>query len=374
MNEVGFMKKATGVIAAAVAVLTLIPAQEVRAQTSNTIFPEGWDRSVRDRMFMRLGVISVNTKADSGEARDMTGPVMTVNDLLAARTLVQNMPAGRSYGLQRFHWQAVFNALFLGPIGNPTDPSQSSIPEISSGIGLGTPPGIKAKVGEGSTVALSMGYWLTEDFSWMLEAFLLAKPIEVKIYGAGTNQNGSPVGLDGKHILSTKMLPPLAVLSRHFGSAQNRIRPYVGIGATYAVLYDAKTTNVYDNYVGGKTSVSLKNAFGVGPFVGLTGRLDDKWSLNFQVGQINLKTEAKLTTRNTFITGNSLVTNDYSSIMAGAAALGNGFANNLGEDFLSNFSRLVLDATSREDFGTYTRKQEQKLRNTIVNLSVGYSF
>ncbi|MFT3858773.1 MAG: hypothetical protein QM742_15185 [Aquabacterium sp.] len=74
MKEVGFMKKATGVIAAAVAVLTVMPASEVQAQTSNTIFPAGWDRSVRDRMFMRLGAIYVNTKTDSSDAVDIDRP------------------------------------------------------------------------------------------------------------------------------------------------------------------------------------------------------------------------------------------------------------------------------------------------------------
>ena len=377
MNEVGFMKKATGVIAAAVAVLTLIPAPEVHAQTSNTIFPEGWDRSVRDRMFMRLGVISVNTKTKSSDAVDVTGPVISRQDIVNANTWkstntldgVIRGVGGSTTGFSRAEWSAI-----LGTIGllRTTDP----LPEFQNGPnkGLGTPPGVKAKVGEGSTVAMSLGYWLTDDFTWMLEAFVLAKPLEVKAYGAGTNVSGEPNGVSGKHIITTKMLPPLAVLSRHFGAKENRIRPFVGLGATYAILYDAKTTDLYDTYVGGETSVSIKSAFGVGPFVGLSGSLNDKWHVNVQVGQINLKTTATLTTKNTLVTGDSQVLNDFSPQFKEAYQFINDTYGGTGVDVSYLLSRLVAASKGQSDLGSFTRKQDQKLRNTIVNFSVGYSF
>src|SRR5690606_17447819 len=198
MKEVGFMKKATGVIAAAVALLTMLPTSEVHAQTSNTIFPEGWDKSVRNRMFMRLGVISVNTKTNASDAVDLTGPVLTRQDVQNAMFYVDSnglAPGGvlrvwdpddelnpaKFTGIPRTNggWMIALSAL-------------ETIPEFTgpNATGLGTPPGIKAKVGEASTVALSLGYWLTADYNWMLEAFLLAKPLDVKVYGAGTNTSG----------------------------------------------------------------------------------------------------------------------------------------------------------------------------------------
>jgi hypothetical protein len=108
----------------------------------------------------------------------------------------------------------------------------------------------------------------------------------------------------------------------------------------------------------------------------LSGKLGDKFSLNVQVGQIDLKTKAVLTTRNVIITSNSTVTNDYSVDMAGAADLALSNPTNY-PDFLTKFSNLIRrhgQATELQDLGTFSRKQEQKLKNTIVNVSVGYNF
>lgn len=358
----------------------VVPAV-AQAQSSNTIFPEGWDRSVRERMFMRLGYITANVKAQSSDATDMTGPVLTRADLELARTYAATLAPDDELHPSKFArpattWNPIFNPL----IGRPGRPEETFIPELMpGGPGLGTPAGIKAKVGEGRTVALSMGYWLTEDFKWALEAFLLAQPLDVKIYASGSTAQGVPLSIDGQHIISTKMLPPLAVLSRHFGQPGDRVRPFLGLGATYAVLYGERTTRLYDTYVGGKTSVTIDNAFGVGPFAGLAGKLSDNWHVNVQVGQIKLKTSAVLTSRNTFITSASSVTSDFpggEEGFPGAVSAGQRYD----PDIVTKMMKLVLRArnqangTNHTDFGSYSRKQTQQLRSTIVNVSLGYSF
>ena len=54
---------------------------------ANSIFPAGWDNSVRNRLFMRLGYTSAFTKTKSEAARDITGNVVTRDELNNAITL-----------------------------------------------------------------------------------------------------------------------------------------------------------------------------------------------------------------------------------------------------------------------------------------------
>ncbi|MFT3858774.1 MAG: hypothetical protein QM742_15190 [Aquabacterium sp.] len=88
------------------------------------------------------------------------------------------------------------------------------------------------------------------------------------------------------------------------------------------------------------------------------------------MGQIKLKTEAILTTRNTRITSASGVTEDFSEVFAGAVELG----RNADPDVVTKMMQIVALSKPGGDFGTFSRKQENKLTTTIVNLSVGYKF
>lgn len=387
MNEVGFMKKATGLIVAAVAVLTAATATEVRAQSSNTIFPEGWDKSVRDRMFMRLGYTSVHTKTDSGDAKDVTGPVVTKQQLSDAfdegqrlSVICDNDPAdpecneyfndgngGESFRLAKDNILTSLNALGYD--------------------GLGTPVGVKAKAQKMiGTPTVSLGYWLDEERTWLLEAFVLAMPMSVKIYGEGSNQ------LNGRHIASTKLLPPLVVGSYHFLKPTAAVRPYVGVGATYAIFFDSKTTSVLDRYQGGKTSLSVKNAVGVGPFVGLAADITDRWHFNLSVGQVELKAKSTLVTSNTHIYSGADVLKDYPASISSAIAFAD---KNSGTSGLSRFfSRQTTPEGNRNGMttavmylaaqqkngsldgnqGTFVRRLDQTLTNTIMTMSLGYKF
>jgi outer membrane protein len=345
------------------------------AQRSSTIFPEGWDHSVRERMFMRLSYMTGFMKTKSGDAYDVTGPVVTAADLRRASD------AGALPGLNSA------DCTSTAPLSPYDDCNEGNgygnIISVANKmddlgmVGMGTPAGVKSRLGMVHAMAVSMGYWLDEARTWQLEAFVLGAPVQLKAYGAGINPSGLPNGLADKRIISAKMLPPIAILSRHFGDASNRIRPYVGVGAMYAVMYGAKAEAALERYVGGKTDVVLQNAFGLGPFLGASSRVNDTWHVNLGVGQFTMRSQARLTTTNTLIDSNSGVTQDYPKALVGLINLGesNYWQNPTPGTSLTNGAlHYVLTTSNRENFGTFVRKQNVKLRATLVSLSVGASF
>ncbi|AWI52536.1 hypothetical protein DEH84_03185 [Aquabacterium olei] len=350
----------------------------VQAQASDPYIAKQLSSAVRGNLFMRLGYTSISVQNKSGDARDITGPVVTMADLDAAAALGDSLPASDPLSA----WQLKSNIDDGVTPGNSPDGPEaiySSYMDLfrsavaQEGGGLGTPKGIKAKVGNSATVTLSLGYWLSDDHTWVAEAYVLAAPLTVKAYGDGVNVNGKPNGLAGKEIIETKMLPPLAVFGRYFGNRESRFRPYLGVGATYAVFFDTRTTNAYESYVGGRSTAKLKNAFGVGPFAGLKWQIDDDWHVSLAVGQVKIKTEATVTSYNTQIRSGDRVLADYVTTVGEAIKLAEG-RTGADPQFTTKLMQLVARNRGGADQGTYVRKQDQSLTNTIFNISIGRSF
>jgi outer membrane protein W len=245
--------------------------------------------------------------------------------------------------------------------------------------GLGTPCGIRAKsqsmIG---TPALSVGYFLDNDFTWAVEAFVLAKPIDVTIKGDGENH------LNGRDIIKLKFLPPTVTLAKYFGNKSDRLRPFVGVMGSYGIFYDTKATDYLNTYQGGgagDTSIKIANALGWGGLIGVKSNLTEDWSLNFSVGKIRYKTEATVVTRNTTITKDSAVLSDY----------GPGAYQAIGALGTTEFNTLMCrvayykkngavaggsecDGSSPGNQGTYIRKAANVLDSTLFVLSVGRAF
>ncbi len=377
------------VAAVIVAALGSLGATAVQAQ-ANSIFPAGWDSKVRDRMFMRIGYTSTFTKTTSEDARDVTGPVMTKAETDAAFDLAKQISISCGTDKSSTPDCARYNDYDGSPGSNSNmwQFAQDVLNDAFRDAGtteIGTPPGIKAKSQKRvGTPTVSIGYWFDEDRRWMIEGFVLAQPMSVKIYGDGVRADGTPNGVNGKHLATTKLLPPLVIGSYHFLEKTAAVRPYVGVGAMYAVFYGAKTTSFFDYYQGGKTTISTKNTFGAGPFVGFQSGITDDWHVNVSVGQIGLRAKSRLTTSNTFISTGAPVLNDLHPRIVEAIAAGDDVAcvdlcipgvigaGNVGVTTL--LSELVVRNRGQQNLGTYVREQKMKINNTIVTVSVGRSF
>lgn len=363
--------------------------------------------SLRDRAFMRLNYIHANVKTTSGEAYDVTGPVVARGDIgtyLGNTTNPLSLTA--QYGASSMFYRVgsstlrtssgyynIINTSLEGAIDS--DIATTGCQNLQAG--LGSPCGIRAKSSASlGTPAISVGYYLDEGMNWMLEAFLLAAPLKAKVYGEGNNQ------LNGQHIIDLKILPPTAVLGRYFGESNARIRPFVGMGASYAIFFDVRATSALNTYQGGggadDTTVSVKNTLGFGPFFGVKAQLDDDWHLSLNVGKLRYSTEATLITRNTTITADSQVIFDYGpqttvantvavNVTGGrpgtvAPASGNmpQLADSTVGQSVQPLTALMCDLALAKygntscNHGTFVRKQKTKLDNTLFMFSVGRRF
>lgn len=441
----------------ALASALVIASVSATAGSTEDVLSLNMSKSIKDRMFWDLNVVSTKTKTKSEQPRDMTPEIVKVSDLTAMRNQLATdlynrlRSAGQLSTVTSDQFFATLNSstslsggnatmttirnalqteqdlidlVKIRYYGTPTSGGLSAVklldaalsapidpdPSVDgygfeSGAGyLTTPQGIRATSGNPSdTLALSVGYYLNDDHNWAVEAVVLGLPLNATIYGAGTNDRGTPNQLVGKEIIETKLLPPIAKLGYYFGDNSWAVRPYVGIGAMYAVFFDTKTTPYFDQYQGGKTSVSLKSAFGIGPFVGLQSNISDTgWHVGLSVGKIRLKTEATLVTRNTMFRSGDAVLSDYkqttSDAIENAEALlntANNNATNTNNARTTPFAsatynvapggmttELMKDlgsykkATQGGDgtLGTFVRKQRSTLDNTILMLSIGKSF
>lgn len=398
LSRTGFAVALSAVLASMVA-----PAQ---AETVDSIFAKV-SPSVRDRMFFRLNYIYANVKTTSGEAYDVTGPVISRTDI--ATYLAAGNTSGTSQGVGKAalrdgatyispYFKNITTTYGNGAISIKTQlfGNGSSVPgavadDAAIGFtselgGLGTPQGIKAKSDESAaTPALSVGYFLTDDYTWFVEAYVLAAPLKVNVKGDGVNGSGLPNGINGVDIIKTKLLPPTAVLGYYFGKQSDKMRPYAGIGGSYAMFFDVRATEALNTYQGGgnsgDTTITIKNALGFGPFLGVRAALDDSWHLNFSVGKLRYKTEATLVTRNTTITANSAVISDYGpyvkNVNINGAQLLNGQLQNSSDDVVT---ALMCDLAAAKyhnnncSLGTFERKQSTVLDNTMFMFSVGRAF
>ena len=201
----------------------------------------------------------------------------------------------------------------------------------------------------------------------------------VKIYGDGYRQNGSPNTINGKHIATTHLLPPLVIGSYSIGDAKTwPVRPYVGVGVMYAVFFGAKTTQFFDSYLGGQTTIATKNTFGIGPFVGLQAPLNESFHINLSVGQVGLRSTSRLTTSNTTFKAGAAVYNDLTTNISEAIAQGDdltyGSIGNTPESVSTLINELIARNKGQSNLGTFVREQKMKITNTIVTVSVGYNF
>lgn len=138
-----------------------------------------------------------------------------------------------------------------------------------------------------STVELDFTYMLKPNIG--LELILATTKHDIKA-------TGSISGL-GK-VAETGVLPPTLTAQYHFNPSA-AIRPYAGLGINYTLFYSAKTTSSLDTALGGSTSISLDNSFGLAAQAGVDIDINKEWFMNLDLKYINISTTANLDTGGT---------------------------------------------------------------------------
>ncbi len=121
----------------------------------------------------------------------------------------------------------------------------------------------------------------------------LGIPFKHKVVGAGAIDGAGTIG-------TVKSLPITLALQYRLGEASTKVRPYVGLGAVYAHFSDSKGTAALNALTGGTpanpTSMKMDSKAGALTQLGVAIKVWDKWSVDFSVNKIFLKTTGHLST------------------------------------------------------------------------------
>ena len=146
--------------------------------------------------------------------------------------------------------------------------------------------GARIDVGSNTRPIINLTYMATDHIGLEL---LAAWPFEHDIQGAGILGGAGKLG-------ETKHLPPTLSLQYHLmpGAA---LRPYVGIGLNYTTFFSSKATPTLDGALGGPSSLSIKDSFGLALQLGADFNLTDTLFLNFDLRYIQIEADARIRTQ-----------------------------------------------------------------------------
>ena len=166
-------------------------------------------------------------------------------------------------------------------------------PKVKSGdVSAPALPGSKADVSADTQPIFAVAYGVTDNLTVELD---LGLPHKHEISGAGA--------IEGTGVLGTvKALPPTLFAYHRFFEPEDRFRPYVGAGLTYAYFADetgsGKLTALSD--IGGPpTTFSLKNKAAGTLQVGLIVNINRKWFVDGNISKTWLKTKVSFSSGQT---------------------------------------------------------------------------
>ncbi len=154
--------------------------------------------------------------------------------------------------------------------------------------GLGLPNLGEFSVDDNTQLGLNFGYMITDNIGIEL---LAATPFSHE------------VTLAGIHIADTKHLPPTLVAQYYFGTADSKLRPYVGLGVNFTNFFDNDFTSdantKVENAIGTNLeldNLSLSNSWGIAAQVGLDYQVNKNWLVNASVWYADISTDVKFDT------------------------------------------------------------------------------
>ncbi|OYT89545.1 MAG: hypothetical protein CFE46_03830 [Burkholderiales bacterium PBB6] len=167
-------------------------------------------------------------------------------------------------------------------------------PDVTSGD-LSSPSFIGTKIDVNSNTQPTAGVtWMyTDNVSFDLP---LALGFKHEIVGAGGIAGVGKIG-------EVKALPMTLLAQYRFFSPTDSIRPYVGLGPTYAKFYKARGTATLTGLTGGSpttpTTLSMQSKLTVSAQVGVSVAIDKRWGIDAAMLYTPLKTRGTLSTGQT---------------------------------------------------------------------------
>ena len=163
-------------------------------------------------------------------------------------------------------------------------------PQVDSGnLSAPSQPNTKIDVKSATSAILSGTYMLTDHVS--VEGYV-GLPYKHDIVGDGTIAGVGKIG-------TVKQVSPTVFGQYRFLEANSKVRPYVGLGLTYAKFYGEEGTGALTaltNPGGPATRHKVDAAWGLSPQIGTTLLINDKWFVDASVIKTFLKTTTHLST------------------------------------------------------------------------------
>lgn len=161
-------------------------------------------------------------------------------------------------------------------------------PHVKSGdLSASSLPGTKIDVKDDTSLVATAIYMVTDDISVELYGGLGYKH---DVVGAGAISGVGKIG-------SVKQVSPTIFGQYRFLGASSALRPYVGLGLTYAHFYGERgsgTLTALTNPGGTATRMSVESAWGVTPQVGVTYFMNSRWFVDGSLTKTFLKTTTTL--------------------------------------------------------------------------------
>lgn len=214
--------------------------------------------------------------------------------LMSRVAAVSALSALAAFSLPAMAQTAGSNVLNVGWFHLYTD--DSSTPLTRTSPSQTTFSGTGASVGNADTLGFAYTRFITDNFAVTLDAGV---PPKFKLDGAGSLASRGQLG-------TAKQWSPAIVAKWFFGTAEDKWRPFAGVGITHVWYTDVKLTSGLTGltttpYLGGgtgSTSANLSSSWAPVVNAGVTYKLDEKWSINFSLSYIPLKTDAEIIGRN----------------------------------------------------------------------------
>ena len=158
----------------------------------------------------------------------------------------------------------------------------------------GPPSGISLEVENQSTAFLSLAYALNPNME--LELALGYPPTH------DVNAKIAPwlpphiAAFNGQKVAEVRQVAPTLFFNYKFGEASSQWRPFVGLGVNYTNFDKRKSTQANNDLNGGPTDIRLSDSWGLAGQVGLSYRIDERWSITGAVATARVKSKLTTTT------------------------------------------------------------------------------
>lgn len=166
-------------------------------------------------------------------------------------------------------------------------------PKVDSGdVSAPALPGSKVAIGSDTEPVFIVGYGLTDNISAELN---LGVPYKHKLYGAGSLAGTGQLG-------SVEALPPSAFIQYRFFQPDAVVRPFVGLGLTYAYFQKEKGSGQLTallNTGGPASTFTIASKVAATLQAGVAVNIDARWFLDLTVTKSKLEIENKYSTGQT---------------------------------------------------------------------------